>query len=123
MTPTSKHQSKPKVLRDLRTLGNDNYKNVRNGTNNLVPVLQDTGRQTRKCWAASSPAEDETVICILGRESNTAQISTDTPEKEKEIKKTKREKKGAQRESQRQRTERETTKEAVHAGIKDRDKE
>jgi hypothetical protein len=81
MTLTSKKKLKPTLCRALRALGNDNYKNIRNGTNNPVPVSEDTGRATRKRRAASGPAEDETVIQILGR---TAQTSTDTPLKQKE---------------------------------------
>ncbi len=81
MIPTSTKQSKPKLCRALRALANDNYKNIRNGTDNPVPVSEDTGRATRKRRAASGPAEDETVIQILGR---TAQTSTDTPLKQKE---------------------------------------
>ena len=85
MIPTSTKQSKPKLCRALRALANDNYKNIRNGTDIPVPVSQDTGRTKRKCRGASSQPGDETVIRILGRESNTAKISTDTPEKVKEI--------------------------------------
>jgi sRNA-binding carbon storage regulator CsrA len=85
MIPTSTKQSKPKLCRALRALANDNYKNIRNGTDNPVPVSQATGRTKRKRRGASSQPGDETVIRILGSDSNTAKISTDTPEKVKVV--------------------------------------
>ena len=87
MIPTSTKQSKPKLCRALRALANEHFLNRRNGTDDAVPVpvSQDTGRPKRKRRRASSQPGDETVIRILGSDSDTAKISTATPEKVKVV--------------------------------------